>query len=189
MPGAAVQQGRCAPPLARVDPVQAAQLLLKRRVGGRQRLGAFEEEFARDGEEFSRMGGRISVDQAVFAARQPTLQCIEFGLEDTGPFVASAHRGARKWRCAIGGAIGLIELVRKFDKLGTEQRAAIQPKIEDLHMVVAELSDRLEQLKVECPTDWSPIKSEIDEAHVDMRSKYEETMDEIGQASPVSIPG
>ena len=83
----------------------------------------------------------------------------------------------------------LYDAWRKFDKLGTAERARIQPRIEDLHMIVTELSDRLEQLKVECPTDWSPMKSEIDEAHTDMRSKYAETMEEIGKAAPVSIPG
>jgi len=34
-----------------------------------------------------------------------------------------------------------------------------------------------------------PQKKEIDDAHVDMRSKYEETMEIIGKAAPVSIPG
>jgi hypothetical protein len=33
------------------------------------------------------------------------------------------------------------------------------------------------------------MKSDIDQAHMDMRSKYEETMEEIGKAAPVSIPG
>ncbi|MGD8268899.1 MAG: hypothetical protein PVI69_14670 [Desulfobacterales bacterium] len=83
----------------------------------------------------------------------------------------------------------LYDTWRKFDKLGTAEREKIQPKIEDLHMIVEELSGRLEQLKVECPTDWSPMKQEIDKGHVDMRSKYEETMEEIGKSAPVSIPG
>jgi predicted nuclease with TOPRIM domain len=83
----------------------------------------------------------------------------------------------------------LYDTWRKFDKLGTAEREKIQPKIEDLHMIVEELSGRLEQLKVECPTDWSPIKKDIDKGHVDMRSKYEETMEEIGKSSPVSIAG
>ncbi|HHP7233969.1 MAG TPA: hypothetical protein ACFCUC_05000 [Desulfobacterales bacterium] len=83
----------------------------------------------------------------------------------------------------------LYDLYRKFDKLGTAEREKIQPKIEDLHMVVEELSDRVNQLRVECPSDWSPQKKEIEEAHVDMRGKYEETMEEIGKAAPVSIPG
>ena len=35
----------------------------------------------------------------------------------------------------------------------------------------------------------SPMKKEIDEGSVDMRGKYEETMEFIGKASPVSLAG
>jgi predicted nuclease with TOPRIM domain len=83
----------------------------------------------------------------------------------------------------------LYDTWRKFDKLGTADREKIQPKIEDLHMVLEELSGRLDELKTECPTDWSPMKKDIEGAHVDMRGKYEETMDAIGKAAPVSVPG
>ena len=102
---------------------------------------------------------------------------------DIKDFCSSMEIELTGWKAKI------YDAWRKFDKLGTEERVKIQPRIEDLHMVVAELSDRLEQLKVECPTDWSPMKSEIDEAHIDMRSKYEETIEEIGKSAPVSIPG
>ena len=83
----------------------------------------------------------------------------------------------------------LYDVMRKFDKLGTAEREKVLPNIEDLHIFLEEMSDRVEKLKFECPTDWSPIKKEIDEGHVDMRGKYEETMEYIGKASPVSIPG
>jgi hypothetical protein len=61
--------------------------------------------------------------------------------------------------------------------------------IEDLNILVTEMGDRIDQLRNECPTEWSPQKKQIDDAHVDMRSKYEETMEFLGKASPVSIPG
>ena len=83
----------------------------------------------------------------------------------------------------------LYDMWRKFDKLGTAEREHIQPKIEDLHMIVTELEDRISQLRNECPTEWSPDRNDIDEAHVDMRGKYEETMEAIGKAAPVSVPG
>ncbi|MFZ7126584.1 MAG: hypothetical protein ACOWWM_10580 [Desulfobacterales bacterium] len=83
----------------------------------------------------------------------------------------------------------LYDTWRKFDKLGTADRERIEPRIQDLHMVLEELTGRLEELRTECPTNWSPMKEKIEEAHVDMRGKYEETMKEIGQAAPVSIPG
>ena len=83
----------------------------------------------------------------------------------------------------------LYDLMRKVDKLGTAEKEKILANVEDLHIFVTEMSDRIEQLKNECPTEWSPQKKEIDEGHIDMRGKYEETMEYIGKASPVSIPG
>jgi len=56
-------------------------------------------------------------------------------------------------------------------------------------MLVVEMSSRIEQLKNECPTEWNPQKKDVEEGSVDMREKYEQTMDYIGNLSPVSIPG
>jgi hypothetical protein len=83
----------------------------------------------------------------------------------------------------------LYDVMRKVDKLGSSDKEKILPNITDLHMLLEEMSDRVERLKTECPSDWSPDKKEIDEGSIDMRGKYEETMDYIGKASPVSIPG
>ena len=83
----------------------------------------------------------------------------------------------------------LYDVMRKFEKLGTAEREKVMPNIEDLHIFLEEMSDRVEKLRHECPTDWSPIKKEIDEGHIDMRGKYEETMEYIGKYAPVSIPG
>jgi len=81
------------------------------------------------------------------------------------------------------------DMSRKIDRLGTAEKERVLPNVEDLHIFLTELEDRIGQLKTECPTEWSPIKSEIDNAHIDMRGKYEETMAYIGKAAPVSIPG
>ena len=51
------------------------------------------------------------------------------------------------------------------------------------------MSGRVEKLKTECPSDWSPDKKEIEQGGTNMRGKYEETMEFIGKAAPVSIPG
>ena len=83
----------------------------------------------------------------------------------------------------------LYDVMRKVDNLGTAEKEKVLPNIEDLHMFLEEMSDRVETLKTECPSDWSPVKKDIEEGTTDMRGKYEETMDYIGKASPVSIPG
>ena len=43
-------------------------------------------------------------------------------------------------------------------------------------MLLEEMEDRVEKLKTEFPSDWSPMKTEIEEGRVDMKGKYEETM-------------
>jgi len=83
----------------------------------------------------------------------------------------------------------LFDMTRKIESLPSASRERVLPNVEDLRMIVTELEDRLDTLRSECPTEWSPIKKEIDEAHVNMRSKYEDTMNIIGGAAPVSIPG
>ncbi|MFC1880388.1 hypothetical protein ACFL2S_02675 [Thermodesulfobacteriota bacterium] len=83
----------------------------------------------------------------------------------------------------------LYDVMRKVDSLGSAEKEKILPNVEDLHMFLAEMTERIEKLKTECPSDWSPDKKEIEEGSIDMRGKYEETMEYIGKASPVSIAG
>lgn len=83
----------------------------------------------------------------------------------------------------------LYDLTRKVDSLGTAEKEKVLANVEDLHILLTEMSDRVEQLKNECPSDWGSEKKKIEDAHVDMRSKFESTMDAIGKAAPVSVPG
>ena len=85
--------------------------------------------------------------------------------------------------------VKLYDVTRKFDKLGTAEKEKILPNVQDLHMLLEEMADRVGKLKTECPSDWSPVKKEIEADSVSLRSKYEETMAYVGKASPVSIPG
>jgi predicted nuclease with TOPRIM domain len=83
----------------------------------------------------------------------------------------------------------LYDVIRKIDRLGTAEKEKMLMNIQDLNIFLDDMSNRVEQLRTECPSDWSPVKKELEQGTVDMRSKYEETMEEIGKASPVSIPG
>lgn len=85
--------------------------------------------------------------------------------------------------------VKLYDAMRKIDKLGTVEKEKMLMNIQDLNMLLDEMSNRVEYLRSECPSDWSPIKKELEQGSVDMRGKYEETMEFIGKTSPVSIPG
>ena len=83
----------------------------------------------------------------------------------------------------------MYDMVRRLDKMGTAEREKILPQVEDIHILIEDMAARIEQLNREYPSEWSPDKKAIDEAHVDVRSKYEETVEFIGKAAPVSVPG
>ncbi len=83
----------------------------------------------------------------------------------------------------------VYDLTRKVETLGSKEREKILPNIQDLNMFITEMTTRIEQLKNECPTEWSPQKKDIEKGTIDMRGKYEQTMEFIGKAAPVSIAG
>jgi len=83
----------------------------------------------------------------------------------------------------------MYDITRRLDKMGTAAREKILSQVEDMHILITEMGDRIDKLNRECPSEWSPDKKAIDGAHTDMRSKYESTMEFIGKAAPVSVPG
>ena len=83
----------------------------------------------------------------------------------------------------------MYDTVRKLDKFGTAEREKVLPNIEDMHMLIEDMATRVNQLNRECPSEWSPEKKAIDDAHINVRSKFDTTMEFIGKAAPVSVPG
>jgi len=83
----------------------------------------------------------------------------------------------------------LFDVVSRADSLSTGEKEKAWTYFNDMKMIVQDLEDKISELKHECPSEWSPQKKEIEDAHVDMRSKYGEALDFIGQAAPYSVPG
>ncbi len=83
----------------------------------------------------------------------------------------------------------LFDTITRADSLGSAEKQRVLGNIGDLKILVADMEAKIGTLKTECPSDWGPQKKEIEGASLNMRSKYEETMDYLGKASPVSIPG
>ncbi len=80
-------------------------------------------------------------------------------------------------------------LLRKMETLREADRERMFPNVRDLNACIAEMSVRIEQLKTECPAALAASIEEMEQATVDMRSRYEETLEYIGRHAPVSIPG
>jgi len=66
----------------------------------------------------------------------------------------------------------MYELTRKVTIRGFKEREKSLRNNPDLNMPITEMSPRIEQLKNECPTEWTPQMKNIDNALVDMRGKY-----------------
>jgi len=83
----------------------------------------------------------------------------------------------------------LFDVIARTDKMGTAEKDKVWEYFGEMKIIIQDLEDKIESLRTECPSDWSPQKKEIEDAHVDVRSKYEETLEYIGKASPMSVPG
>ena len=53
-------------------------------------------------------------------------------------------------------------IVSKLDKMASGDKEKVVPHVNELHGLIEELNDRIERLKKECPTEWSPDKIELD---------------------------
>jgi hypothetical protein len=57
-----------------------------------------------------------------------------------------------------------LEAMKKVtDSYGTEQKEKILPLVGQLEQEVTSAQMRVQQLETECPSDWSPMKNEIDD--------------------------
>lgn len=83
----------------------------------------------------------------------------------------------------------LFDIVAQTDKLGTQDKEKVWEYFMEMKILVQDLEDKIDNLRTECPSEWSPHKKEIEDAHVDMRSKYQDTLEYIGKAAPYSVPG
>ena len=56
----------------------------------------------------------------------------------------------------------IYNIIREIDKMPDSDRQRLWPQIPELYNVMDELSTRLDELKAECPSDWTQQKSEIE---------------------------
>ncbi|MEE4362328.1 MAG: hypothetical protein V2J08_00220 [Desulfotignum sp.] len=57
----------------------------------------------------------------------------------------------------------LDAMKKTADSYGTQQKEKILPLIGQLEQEVATAQMRVDQLEKECPSDWSPMKNELDD--------------------------
>ena len=70
-------------------------------------------------------------------------------------YCRNVHIELSGWKAKV------YDVVRKLDKVSTGEKAKVVDQVNDLHIIVEELEDRLSSLEKECPTEWSPVRTEI----------------------------
>ena len=63
------------------------------------------------------------------------------------------------------------DIVRRLDKVSSGEKAKVVDQVRDLHILVEELEDRIERLRRECPTVWSPDQIEIEQKLSSLKGK------------------
>ena len=80
----------------------------------------------------------------------------------------------------------VYDVVRKLDKIATGDKEKVVSEVNELHIILEELGDRIEKLKKECPTSWAPDRTEIENKIGHLRTKLDKVWDTI---SPSDIGG
>ena len=54
----------------------------------------------------------------------------------------------------------VYDVMRRLDRADTGDKGKVVSQVNDLHILVEELSYRISQLERECPTEWRPASGE-----------------------------
>jgi len=73
----------------------------------------------------------------------------------------------------------LSDVAGKFDRRDTGDKDRIAHEIRDLHMVVEELSDRIERLHNSCSTQWEPDKIELETKITGFNPEWQDVWDRV----------
>jgi hypothetical protein len=71
----------------------------------------------------------------------------------------------------------MFDAMNKIDKMPTGDKEKLLPQLGELKMIVVDLDDRISKLKTECPSEWSPVKEEVDIKVDTLRGKYDKVME------------
>jgi len=73
-----------------------------------------------------------------------------------------------------GWKVKMYDVMRKLEKVPSGDKEKLQPYLNDIHMVLESLNDRIAQLRTECPVSWDPQKKEVDEVLGKIRTRWDE---------------
>ena len=83
-------------------------------------------------------------------------------------FCMTAHTDLTGWKAKI------YDVTRRMEKLSPGEKAKTQALVNDLHVVVDEISGTLTQLQRECPAEWSGEKKQLQKKFKELAYKWDE---------------
>ena len=69
----------------------------------------------------------------------------------------------------------LYDVLCKMDGLPTSNKQRMYEEVNGLHIIMAELDERIEKLRTECPIAWKPEREKIKIRLSDLSSRYNDT--------------
>lgn len=66
----------------------------------------------------------------------------------------------------------LYDVMSRMDKLPTGNKQRMYEQVNGLHIVMAELEERIDKLRKECPTEWKPDEEQIRTKFSELDTKY-----------------
>lgn len=76
----------------------------------------------------------------------------------------------------------MYDLVKKLDRTSTGAKEKVVNEVNELHMIIEELGDRIEKLRRECPVSWGPDRTEIENKMGYMGRKMQGILDTISNS-------
>ncbi len=78
------------------------------------------------------------------------------------------------------------DVVRRIDKLSSGDKPKVANQVNDLHIFIEELENRIDRLRRECPTDWKSDQIELETKFGHLKGKMN---DIYANFSPGDIGG
>jgi predicted nuclease with TOPRIM domain len=70
--------------------------------------------------------------------------------------------------------VKMYDVMSKLEKVPSGDKEKLQPYLNDIHMILESLNDRIAQLRTECPVSWDPQKKEVDEVLGTIKARWDE---------------
>jgi len=86
----------------------------------------------------------------------------------------------------IGWKASIYDIIRAAQRLSDKDRKTVQPMIDSLNRVMDDLNRNLNELKSQCPADWSPQRQDIEGKMGRLKSNFEQISDELQSLLPDS---